>query len=60
MKSVNLFDIYKGDKMEAGKKSYAVSFHFQDDKKTLTDKQVDKIMKQLISKFETEIGAALR
>jgi len=60
LKSVNLFDIYKGDKMEAGKKSYAVSFHFQDDKKTLTDKQVDKIMKQLISKFETEIGASLR
>ena len=60
LKSVNLFDIYKGDKMEAGKKSYAVSFNFQDDKKTLTDKQVDKIMKQLISKFETEIGASLR
>lgn len=60
LKSVNLFDIYKGDKMETGKKSYAVSFHFQDDKKTLTDKQVDKIMKQLISKFETEIGASLR
>jgi len=57
---VNLFDIYKGDKIEKGKKSYAVSFHFQDDKKTLTDKEVDKAMNKLIKNFGEELGAVLR
>jgi len=60
LKDVNLFDIYKGDKMEQGKKSYAVSFHFQDDKKTLTDKEVDKAMNKLIKNFRDELGAVLR
>ena len=60
LKEVDLFDIYKGDKIEDGKKSYAVSFHFQDDKKTLTDKEVDKAMSKLIKSFSDELGAVLR
>ncbi len=57
---VNLFDVYTGKSLPEGKKSYAISFNFQDDQKTLTDKQVDKIMEKLKLKFETEFGAALR
>jgi len=60
LKEIDLFDIYKGDKIENGKKSYAVSFHFQDDKKTLTDKEVDKAMSKLIKNFTEELGAILR
>ena len=43
-----------------GKKSYAISFTLKDDTKTLTDKQIDKIMNKLQQKFENEIGAELR
>lgn len=57
---VNLFDLYEGDNLEAGKKSYAVSFYLQDKNKTLTDKQIDKIMNKFISTFERELGAQLR
>ncbi len=57
---VNLFDVYEGNKLPEGKKSYAVSFTLQDHKKTLTDKQVDKIMNKLKSNFETKLGATLR
>ncbi len=60
LKSVNLFDVYEGDKLPEGKKSYAVSFTFQDAHKTLTDKQVDKIMNKLQQSFENEFGAELR
>lgn len=60
LKNVTLFDVYRGDKLPQGKKSYALSFTLQDEKKTLTDKQVDKIMKKLQQKFESEFGAALR
>ncbi len=60
LQDVHLFDIYKGDKLGAGKKSYAVAFRFQDAKKTLTDKEVDKVMRQLIAKFESDLGAILR
>ena len=47
LKSVELFDVYSGDKLPSGKKSYGVSFNFQDENRTLTDKHVDKIMKKL-------------
>ncbi|MBT8300353.1 MAG: phenylalanine--tRNA ligase subunit beta [Maribacter sp.] len=57
---VNLFDVYTGDKLPENKKSYAVSFTLQDDKKTLTDKQIDKIMSKLQQKYEKELGAELR
>ncbi|MFD2552183.1 phenylalanine--tRNA ligase subunit beta [Bizionia sediminis] len=60
LKHINLFDVYQGDKLPEGKKSYAVSFTFQDANKTLTDKQIDKIMQKLQTRFETELGASLR
>ena len=60
LKKVNLFDYYKGSKIESGKKSYAISFVFQDDEKTLKDKQIDKIMNKIQSTFEREYGAKLR
>jgi len=60
LNSVELFDVYKGDKLPGGKKSYGVSFYFQDPKKTLTDKHVDKIMGKLQNQFEKELGAKLR
>ena len=60
LKSVNLFDVYEGKKLPAGKKSYAVSFTLQDENKTLNDKQIDKIMSKLQSNFETKLGAELR
>ncbi len=60
LKSVTLFDVYKGKNLPEGKKSYALSFTIQDEEKTLTDKQIDKIMGKLKQKFETEFGAVLR
>ena len=60
LKEVDLFDVYQGKNLPAGKKSYAVSFIIQDEHKTLTDKQVDKIMNKLQSNFETQLGAELR
>jgi len=60
LKSVNLFDVYTGNKLPKGKKSYAVSFTLQDDKGTLTDKQIDKIMTNLHKRYEKELGAELR
>ncbi|WGK64812.1 phenylalanine--tRNA ligase subunit beta [Croceiramulus getboli] len=60
LKDVNLFDVYQGDKLPKGKKSYALSFTLQDDQKTLTDKQTEKVMQKLQRTFETEFGATLR
>jgi len=60
LKEVDLFDVYEGDKLEDGKKSYAVSFLLQDENKTLTDKQIDKIMQKLQQTFEKNVGATLR
>ncbi len=60
LKSVNLFDVYQGKNLPDGKKSYALTFTIQDDEKTLTDKQIDKIMAKLKQKFESEFGAKLR
>ncbi|MFI0431428.1 phenylalanine--tRNA ligase subunit beta [Mariniflexile sp. HMF6888] len=60
LKDVNLFDVYQGKNLPAGKKSYAVSFTLQDENKTLTDKQIDKIMKTLQTQFEIQLGAELR
>lgn len=60
LKEVDLFDVYKGSTLPKGKKSYAVSFLFQDESKTLTDKQVDKIMTKLQTSFEKNLGAVLR
>lgn len=60
LKGVNIFDVYKGDKLPEGKKSYALSFILQDEEKTLTDKQIDGIIQKLITNFEKEVGAAVR
>lgn len=60
LKEIQLFDVYKGDKLPAGKKSYAVSFTLLDPKKTLTDKQIDAAMKRLQKSFEKELRAELR
>ena len=60
LKEVNLFDVYQGTNLPEGKKSYAVSFTFQDEFKTMTDAQVDKIMKKLQQRFEQELQAELR
>ena len=60
LKSVNLFDVYEGKNLPKDKKSYAVSFTFRDEHKTLTDKQVDKVMAKLQNNFETKLNAELR
>lgn len=60
LKSVELFDVYEGKNLEAGKKSYAVSFMLQDENQTLNDKQIDKIMSKLIKNLEEKLGAKLR
>ncbi|MGJ1198457.1 phenylalanine--tRNA ligase subunit beta [Sphingobacterium spiritivorum] len=57
---VNIFDVYKGDKLPQGKKSYALSFVLQDEEKTLADKQIDAIVQKLILNFEKELGAVVR
>ncbi|MEA1787374.1 phenylalanine--tRNA ligase subunit beta [Arenibacter sp. GZD96] len=60
LKEMRLFDVYTGNNLPHGKKSYAVSFLLQDDNSTLTDKQIDKVMKKLQYSFETELHAELR
>ncbi|WP_299902656.1 phenylalanine--tRNA ligase subunit beta [uncultured Aquimarina sp.] len=60
LKNINLFDVYEGKNLPKGKKSYAVSFTLQDEHKTLTDKQIDKIMNKLQHNFENKLGAELR
>lgn len=60
LKSVNLFDVYQGKNLPNGKKSYALSFTFMDERQTLTDKVVDKIMNKLQTNFERQLGAELR
>ncbi len=60
LKEISLFDVYTGNNLPNGKKSYAISFTIQDKKKTLTDQQTDRIMKKLQDRFEQELGAVLR
>jgi phenylalanyl-tRNA synthetase beta chain len=60
LKDINVFDVYEGDKLPAGKKSYALSFIIQDAEKTLTDKAIDAIMQKLIYNLEKEAGAEIR
>ena len=60
LKKVNLFDVYEGKNLPAGKKSYAVSFVLQDTEKTLKDAQIDAIMQRLIKNLTDKIGASLR
>ena len=60
LKSVVLFDVYEGKNLEEGKKSYAINFTLQDAEKTLQDKQIDKVMQNLIKAYETKLGAKIR
>ena len=60
LKKVTLFDVYEGKNLEAGKKSYAVSFILQDETKTLTDAQIEGIIKKMLGNFENKLGAKLR
>ena len=60
LKEVALFDVYQGKNLEAGKKSYAVSFILQDETKTLTDSQIDDIMNKIMKNLEAKLGARIR
>ena len=60
LKEVSLFDVYEGDKLPAGKKSYAVSFLLQDAEKTLNDKQIDNVMTRMIAALTKQLNAELR
>jgi phenylalanyl-tRNA synthetase beta chain len=60
LKSVELFDVYEGKNLPAGKKSYAVNFILQDEEKTMNDKQIDAIMQKLIANLKKQLGAELR
>jgi len=60
VKQVSLFDVYRGDKIPAGKKQYALSFTIQDIEKTMTDQDVERVMEKLLSTFQNQFGAVLR
>jgi len=60
LKEVGLFDVYEGEKIEAGKKSYALYFILQDDQKTLTDEEIDKVMNRLIKVYTERLNARVR
>ena len=60
LKKLELFDVYEGDKLPAGKKSYAVNFILQDEEKTMGDKQIDAIMQKLIANIKKQLNAELR
>ena len=60
LKEINLFDEYKDKKIGKDKKSFAMSFTFNDSKKTLTDKVIDKIMIRLSEKIKSDFGAVIR
>lgn len=60
LKKVSLFDVYEGKNLPEGKKSYAVNFVIQDNEKTLTDKQIDALMKKIQTSLESQLGAQLR
>lgn len=60
LKEVFLFDVYQGDKLPAGKKSYAVGFVLRDDNATMTDQQIDQCMQRIIQNLNQHLGVALR
>lgn len=57
---VELFDVYEGEKLPEGKKSYAISLTLQDPEKTLADKQIESTMQRIIGNLEKRLGASLR
>jgi phenylalanyl-tRNA synthetase beta chain len=60
LKNINVFDVYQGDKIEQGKKAYAISYILQDENQTLTDQQIDNTMQRLIEAYKSELGAVIR
>lgn len=60
LRDVTLFDVYEGDKLPEGKKSYAINITLQDDERTLNDKQIDAVMNKIISNLRQKVGAELR
>lgn len=60
LQQLNLFDVFESEKLGADKKSYAVSFTFQDAQKTLTDKEIDSVMEKLVKAFEGQLNAEIR
>ncbi len=57
---MTLFDVYEGDKLPEGKKSYAINITLQDDERTLNDKQIDAVMNKIINNLRQKTGAELR
>ncbi|RYU81544.1 phenylalanine--tRNA ligase subunit beta [Hymenobacter persicinus] len=60
LQSLNVFDVYEGENLGAGKKSYSVSFTLQDPTQTLTEQAIDSVMQRLIQQFEKQAGAVIR
>ncbi|GAB4281586.1 MAG: phenylalanine--tRNA ligase subunit beta [Marinilabiliales bacterium] len=60
LKRMSLFDVYKGETLEKGKKSYAIAFYLQDENKTLTDRVIDKTMDKLIKTLTSKFHAQIR
>ena len=60
LRQVGLFDVYRGDKIPAGKKQYALSFVIQDPERTLTDQDTERVMERLLTTFQKDFGAQLR
>ena len=60
IKSIGVFDVYEGENIPKGKKAYALSFTLQDEKKTLTDEEIERTMQRLITAFEQKLGAVIR
>jgi phenylalanyl-tRNA synthetase beta chain len=60
IKSIIAFDVYEGDKIQSGKKAYALGFTLQDESKTLTDEEIDRTMQKLMAAFEQKLGAVIR
>jgi phenylalanyl-tRNA synthetase beta chain len=60
VRKIGVFDVYQGDKIDSGKKAYALSFHLQDQENTLTDKVIEKTMSKLIQAFQEQVGAIIR
>ena len=60
LREIGLFDVYESDSLGTNKKSYAISFILRDNLRTMTDKNIEKVMNNLIRAFENELGAKIR
>jgi phenylalanyl-tRNA synthetase beta chain len=60
IQDIRVFDVYEGERIDANKKAYAITFILQDSEKTLTDKIIDKTMSRLMKAFEEQSGAVIR